>query len=289
METGVASTAGRWRALYALRVIHPFPTLANVLAVALFAVIARHGLPSVDQIGRLLATMFCVQSAIGAANDATDVQIDRLSKPYKPIVAGALSRRAAVGVAVMSGVSASILAATFGLNAWLLAMAGLGCGLAYDAGLKRTRFSVVPYILALPLLPLWVWVALDRYTRGLLWVYPFGILIGVALYLGNTAPDIAADSAAGVAGTAHRLGLRRTLVGAWSCLALTLLLGPLLAPVAGYRTVLVAVAAGAAALCLVPAVVLSWGRPGAGRLRTSWGLMIGASLIFALGWLAAAP
>jgi len=42
-------------------------------------------------------------------------------------------------------------------------MAGMACGLAYDLGLKRTRFSVVPYLIALPLLPLWVWTALGRF------------------------------------------------------------------------------------------------------------------------------
>ena len=288
MTTGAVSRSGRWRALYALRVIHPLPTVANALSVGMFALIARHGRPPIGSLLVLLATIFLIQGSIGAANDAFDVDLDRLSKPYKPIVAGAISRRAAVVVAVISAIAACAIASSFGLAAWLLAMTGLACGITYDAGLKSTRFSVLAYVLAMPLLPLWVWVALDRFSLGLLWVYPFGILIGISLYLGNTAPDIASDTAAGIAGTAHRIGLARTLICAWGCLGLTLGLGPILAGVAGLNTGLVAATSAGASLWLVAAVLVSVRNTDPARLRISWVLTIASSLIFALGWLTAA-
>ena len=81
MTTGAVSRSGRWRALYALRVIHPLPTVANALSVGMFALIARHGRPPIGSLLVLLATIFLIQGSIGAANDAFDVDLDRLSKP----------------------------------------------------------------------------------------------------------------------------------------------------------------------------------------------------------------
>lgn len=285
--------AGRVRGLprlaRAARVIHPFPTLANVLATGLFALIAAHGRPPAGRTALLLATMFCIQCAIGATNDARDVELDRASKPWKPIVAGALGRGSAWVIAGTAAIAACLLATRFGPAGWALALAGLACGLAYDLGLKRSRFSVVTYLIALPLLPLWVWVALDRFSAGLLWEYPLGALIGVSLYLGNTAPDIAADAAAGVAGAAHRLGLRRTLLGAWGALALAIGAGLGLAPVAGYELRLVAAGGGVGLLCLAAAVALSLRGGGREALLRAWALLIAGGLAFGLGWLAAAP
>ncbi len=280
---------GPRKILRAVRVIHPFPTLANVVAVFLFAVVAWRGLPPWGPLLRLLFIMLCIQSAIGAANDAFDVDLDRRTKPWKPIVAGALSRRSATAFAAGASVVACVVAATFGLGPWLAAMGGLACGLAYDAGLKRTPFSVVTYLLALPLLPLWVWSALRRLTPGLLWEYPLGILVGVALYLGNTAPDVEGDAAAGVTGAAHRLGTRGSLFGGWLALALALAFGPIVAVAAGYQTGRVIVAALLAAALLAIAIALYLFRPGSAVMRIGWGLMIGASLVFALGWLASVP
>jgi 4-hydroxybenzoate polyprenyltransferase len=279
---------GFGRALSAARVIHPFPTLANVLATALFAAIAVRGVPESGRLVRLLIVMLCLQSAIGAANDAVDVELDRRTKPWKPIVAGALSRRAAWLVAFSALAIGSLLALTFGAGGWTLAMAGLACGLAYDLGLKRTPWSVVTYVVALPLLPLWVWTSLGRFSPALLWEYPLGALLGVALYLGNSAPDIAADTQAGVRGAAHLLGERGALLGSWLALALAVVGGLILAPLAGYATGPVAVGGTVALLALVTAIAVS--RPGdAAALLRAWGLLIAASLAFGIGWLAAAP
>lgn len=294
MESRVApgdppALRGARKFLRAGRVIHPFPTLANVVAIALFAVVAWHGLPPWRSLLKLSLAMLCIQSAIGAANDAFDVELDRLAKPWKPIVAGALSRRAAVVIAALTALAGSIICASLGAGAWLSGMGGLACGLAYDAGLKRTRFSVVTYVVALPLLPVWVWTALGRMTPRLLWEYPLGVLIGCALYLGNTAPDVAGDAAAGVQGAAHRLGTRGALFAGWASLALALVLGLMLSAPAGYETAKVVVAAAIAAVLLILAVAISLARPRPATMRVGWGFMIGASLVFAVGWLGSAP
>ena len=48
------------------------------------------------------------------------------------------------------------------------------------------------------------------------WLLPLGSLIGIALHLANTLPDIDGDAAHGVEGLAHRLGRRRSTCIAWA-------------------------------------------------------------------------
>lgn len=277
----------RWAV--ALRVVHPFPTLANVVTVALFAALAARGAPPAAALLRLLATMLLIQSAIGAANDAFDVELDRTTKPWKPIVAGALSRRAAALLSAIAALAACGLAATFGFAGWALAMAGLACGLVYDAGLKRTPLSLLTYLLALPLLPLWIWVALDRFSAALLWEYPLALLVGASLYLGNSAPDVEDDLAAGVHGLAHRLGRRGALLAGWGALGLALVLALPLAALAGYDLAVVLSGVTAGALLLGAAALLALRQPSAAGLRASWAVLVAAVVLFAFGWLAGAP
>ena len=275
----------RW--LRAARVIHPFPTLANALAVCLFAAVAVRAAPPIGPTARLVLAMLLLQCAIGAANDVADADLDRATKPQKPIASGALSTQQAWLIALVCALVGLALAATFGLTSWLLALAGLSCGLAYDLRLKRTAWSVVPYLIALPLLPLWVWVSLGRFRAGLLAEYPLGVLIGFALYLGNTAPDIAADSAAGVRGAAHRLGLLRTLRLAWTAQAAAILLGTAFALAGNYRSIPLLPASALALLLLVIAIIVARPRTQLALVRV-WGVLIASSLLFALGWLASA-
>src|SRR5579884_4320594 len=251
VSIGAARLRGVRRALVALRVVHPFPTLANALATLLMGLIASRGSAPAGRLLLIALTMLAIQCAIGATNDAVDAPLDAASKPWKPIVAGALSRRAAAVVAMLAALVGMLLAATAGPAAGALAVLGLACGIAYDLRLKRSPLAPLPYLLAFVLYPLWVWTALGRFTAALLWEAPLALLLGAALYLGNTAPDLAADQAAGVRGLAHRLGLRRTLVLCWLGFAVALGAATPIAALAGYRIELVA---GASAFAAAPSV-----------------------------------
>ena len=229
---GIARTPPR--ALHALRIIHPFPTLLNVAATLGLAVVAAGGLPDLILLLRLLAVMFLAQSCIGATNDLCDRELDARSKPYKPLVAGTITPLGATIVACVCGVGALIIASTISAPSLALAALGLACGLAYDVALKRSALSALPFMIAIPTLPLWVWVSLDVWESVLYWLIPLGALLGLSLHLVNTLPDIASDEAAGVRGLAHRLGERTATVIAWGSFALALLLAVAIAPVVGY-------------------------------------------------------
>ena len=147
----------------------------------------------------MLLVMLCAQSAIGVTNDYCDRDLDAASKPWKPIVAGVVRPRDALILAGLLIVAAAALAATLGLGSFGLAMLGMGCGLAYDVRLKRTIWSALPFMVAIPVLPAWVWLTLGAWEAVLWWLLPLGALIGLALHLANTLPDIDADAAYGIA------------------------------------------------------------------------------------------
>ena len=113
----------------------------------------------------------------------------------------------------------------FGLLPFGLLAAGTGLGIAYDLWFKRTAWSWLPYLLALPLLPIWVFASLGKPEPRLLLLYPLGALATAGVHFAQSLPDVAIDRAAGLPTATSRLGQRLTFVVAW----LTTLSAPLLA------------------------------------------------------------
>jgi 4-hydroxybenzoate polyprenyltransferase len=278
---------GRIGRLRATRVIHPFPTLLTVAATAGLAFVAARGAPQASVLLRLLLVMLFAQSAIGVTNDYCDRDLDAATKPWKPIAAGFVRADMAARAAVVLVVAALVLAATLGPGGFALAALGLACGLAYDIRLKRTAFSAVPYMVAIPVLPLWVWLTLGEWRPALWWLLPLGALLGLALHLANTAPDIDGDAAQGVRGLAHRLGPRRSMAAGWIAFAAAIVLSFVIAPLAGYDPVPYALALTAAIACMASSIGLYALRRDALSLRFGFGAIAVGSAVLAIGWLAA--
>src|SRR6266545_1546128 len=158
------------------------------IGLAFGVVAGRHHL----QPGRLalLAGLLATnQYAAGALNDAIDVERDVGAgrAADKPIPSGAISRRAVTVLALASG---------------------LACAWSYDLWLKGTAASVLPFAIALPLVPLFGYGAAGRFPPVLWWAWPIGALAAVAVHLADSLPDVESDRAAGVHGLAPRLGVR---------------------------------------------------------------------------------
>jgi len=273
------------RAIRTARLIHPFPTLLNVGATGGLACIAVRGMPEASILVRLMLVMLFAQSAIGAANDVIDRELDAATKVWKPVASGVVPARVASMLAVSLAAGALALAATLGVGSAALAALGLGCGLAYDIRLKRTPLSALPYMVAIPTLPAWVWVTLDRWQPELWWLLPLGSLIGVALHMANTLPDLEGDRAAGVKGLPHRLGLGRSLSLAWAAFAAALVLSLVLAPLLRYdwRWYAPALALGCGALAGSGLAFALRREPWS--LQFGWGALSLASVALAAGWL----
>jgi 4-hydroxybenzoate polyprenyltransferase len=210
---------------------HLAPVLVVELATAAFAVIAWGGVPPAHLLGSLLLAMLGGQLAIGATNELVDLPFDAAGKPWKPLPSGDVPIRGAQAMVVIGLIVMVAFGWRFGIFALALLAAGTALGIAYDLWFKRTAWSWLPYFLALPLLPIWVFASLGKPEPKLLLLYPLGALATVGVHLAQALPDVAIDRAAGLPTATTRLGQRLTFVVAW----LTTLTAPVLAWLAAWR------------------------------------------------------
>jgi 4-hydroxybenzoate polyprenyltransferase len=237
---------------------HAGPTVAVTLVATLLGVTAGVGAPRVVL---LCAAVLAGQASIGWSNDWLDADRDRaVARGDKPVVQGevgpALLRRAALAAAA----AAVVLSLALGWLPGVLLLVLVASGWAYNAGLKRTAASVVPYCTGFGALPAGVVAAAAGGPVAPWWLVGAGAALGAAAHLANVAPDLEEDLATGVRGLPHRLGPRVSAVTGALVLggaSLLLVLGPAGAPgPTGWAALAVA----------VPALVVA-ALSGAGRWR----------------------
>lgn len=194
---------------------HLVPVIIVELATVGFALIAWNGLPPIGLLSRLLLAMLGGQLAIGAINEIVDFPDDAIGKPRKPLPSGDVSMRGArtvvgLGLGLMVAFGLSLGPVSFGLLAL-----GTGMGISYDLWFKRSSWSWLPYFIALPLLPIWVFVTLGWPDARLLLLYPMGALAAIGVHLAQALPDVEIDRAAGMRTPTSRLGAPTTFALAW--------------------------------------------------------------------------
>jgi 4-hydroxybenzoate polyprenyltransferase len=230
-----------------VRACHPDACVA-VAAVAVLLAIATGG--SAAQVALVGAAVFVGQLCIGWLNDYLDSARDVVAgRTGKPIVAGRVSRRAVGLAAVVAGVCCVPLSLSVGLVAGAVHLVAVALALAYDAWLKSTAVSVVPYLVSFGLLP--VFVVLAESHRLNWWLPTAGALLGAGAHFANVLPDLDDDAATGVRGLPHRLGAARSR-------------------------------AAAALLLLTATVVLAFNAPVPGEF--AWGVPVLAAVILAAGF-----
>jgi 4-hydroxybenzoate polyprenyltransferase len=205
--------------LAAIRSVHPFPSvLVATLTVAIIPLAHRDA--PVSRYLTLGLGMLFYQFALGLLNDVIDLPDDRRTKPWKPLARGLIPVRLAAVIAVGFALAALTMTVRLPNHAWAIGAAGFACGVSYDLHFKRTRFSWLPYAIALPLVPIWVYTA-SSVWRPMLWgTLPLGILLGFALQLANQAPDITGDGRSDFPGLLGERNARRLSVLAFAVAAL---------------------------------------------------------------------
>jgi 4-hydroxybenzoate polyprenyltransferase len=134
-----------------LKTLRPHQWVKN-LFVAAPLIFAKHLTDAESLVRAAVATLaFCALSgAVYAFNDVRDVEADRAhpTKRHRPVASGALSRRAALGIA--GGLAAAALAAGIWLGPWfaLCAAVYLAVNTGYSLGLKQVAFVDVGLIAA---------------------------------------------------------------------------------------------------------------------------------------------
>lgn len=149
------------------------------------------------------------QLSVGWSNDWMDRDRDvRAGRPDKPVALGELPAGVARGAALTAAAAAVPLSLAMGLRAGVAHLVAVAAAWAYNARLKATALSFLPYALAFGLVPSIVTLGLPSGSFSPWWATAAGVLLGVGAHLANALPDLADDVAAGVRGLPHRLGAR---------------------------------------------------------------------------------
>ena len=146
------------------------------------------------------------QLAIGWHNDWTDAERDRRSgRTDKPIPNGEIARDVVRTAAVIAGISCVPVSLANGSRAGLSHLAAVASAIAYNARLKATPASFVPYGLSFSLLPIFVHQSRNTATAPPWWAPSAAGTLGVAAHLLNVLPDRDLDRSTGVLGLPQRL------------------------------------------------------------------------------------
>ena len=194
-----------------VRASHPEPTVAVTAIATALAVSSGLGARSLY----VTAAFLTGQLSVGWSNDWIDAARDaRNGRTDKPVGQGRLTV-GAVRTAAMVALGLCVpLSLAMGLGAGLLHLAAVAAAWSYNARLKATALSFLPYALAFGAVPSIVVLALPGAAVAPAWATAAGALLGVGAHLCNALPDLEEDLAQGVRGLPHRLGPRRSAAGA---------------------------------------------------------------------------
>ncbi len=194
------------------RAAHPLPTAAVTAVSVLLAAVAGNGVATCVL---LAVAVFAGQLTVGWSNDLLDAAADAdVGRYSKPLAAGELSPRLVAGClagAVLTTVVVSLAVGWRPGSAYLFAV---GCGWLYNAWLKGSWLSWLPYSVAFAALPVVATLALPRPRWPAGWVLAAACLLGAVVNLTNTLPELADQHPRHYRGLPDRIGSRPSLVSA---------------------------------------------------------------------------
>lgn len=156
---------------------------------------------------QVAAAILAGQCVVGWSNDLIDSKLDREAiRIKKPLVAGSITEstlKISIGIALGLALVLSLIG-PLGVIGTLLHFLGLLSATTYNLGLKKTAFSVVPYMVSFGTMPWAIYLANENQPP--MWLYLDFILISSAFHFLNVVKDLEVDLAQGVMGLPQRLG-----------------------------------------------------------------------------------
>ena len=147
------------------------------------------------------------QCVVGWTNDLLDSKLDRAAnRNKKPMVAGLVddfTLKQWIAIALGFALFLSLIG-PLGVKGTLVHFLGLLSATAYNFRLKKTIFSVVPYIVSFGAMPWAIYLA--NGNQPPMWLYLDFILISSAFHFLNVVKDLEVDISQGVMGLPQRLG-----------------------------------------------------------------------------------
>lgn len=240
--------------------------------------VTDHGGADPVALGLYLGAVLSTQLSIALHNNWCDREADAIAKPWRHLPRGALDPSFVLFTAVALLILGLALSWLLGPAVFQLVAAGTACGFLYNAWLKRTAFSWLPFAIALPTLAMCSLLVAQRLDGFPYALYLIGAPLVLAIHLGDSIPDIEGDRVVGSGGLAVALGRRRALLACWSGMLSAIAIASLLRPFAIPPGPLVALS-----LALLAGAVIVSTR----SLRAQWYLLVASAIAVALDWLAA--
>ena len=203
-----------------VELLHLPPIAMVLLAATGFMAAAVRGRPPLGRLIPFLAALLLTQLAISIHNDYCDRALDTQAKPWRALPRGLLTPGGALAATAVLTALGLLAAVPLGPKLVLLVATGTAAGFLYNARLKRTAWSWLPFWVALPMLVLAAFVTVDRFDPKLWQVYMIGAPLVGAVSIADSLADIESDSALGVRGLAQRLGPRRARFACWGMMLL---------------------------------------------------------------------
>jgi 4-hydroxybenzoate polyprenyltransferase len=271
------------RVLALVRAGHPGPSLAISALIALLAAqAAPHG---AGPVALVIPAVVAGQFSIGWSNDFFDAGRDATAqRGDKPVVTGAVSRRAVAAAGVAALAASLALGLAIGVAAGLVNAVMMAAGWAYNAGLKSTLASGLTYLIGFGLIPAFAAATLPGHPAPRPVTVAAAAMLGLGGHFANVLPDLAGDEATGVRGLPQRVAAASGPAAVrLTALAALLLASGLLVLASGGPRHWLALAGLAAAICC--AVI---GVRGSGRLPFAAAIGIAAIdvALFAVGGVA---
>ena len=270
MATISALTITTSTAVGLLRASHAPPAIAVTAIATALAVSVGRGVG----VAAVTSAVAAGQLAVGWSNDYIDRDRDRLtSRVGKPIVAGQVPASTVRRAAIVALVACMPLSLLSGWRAGLLHVAAVAAALTYNAWLKSTLASPVPYAVAFAILPGFVTLGLPGHPLPPSWAVVAAAMLGCGAHFINTLGDLDDDIRMGVLGLPQRLGRSTSLAVGASLLAAAvavLVFGPRGRPGAAVIVLF------AVAMLLVLGVVVS---ARSKYVRIAWPLTLSTALI----------
>jgi 4-hydroxybenzoate polyprenyltransferase len=153
--------------------------------------------------------MLAGQLSVGLSNDWIDAERDAaVGRKDKPIALGLISAIEVRNAALASAGLMIVLAIPLGWLAEFVLIVAVGAAWLYNAWLKKSVFSIVPYLFGFGALPAIATLSRQPPAAPALWALGVGALLGAAGHFANTLPDLDDDATTGVRGLPQMLGRR---------------------------------------------------------------------------------
>ena len=269
---------------------HPGPVLFHTIAVTALAFLALWPHLSWSIFTLIITAHLAMQLSIATFNDYCDRQRDALGKKNKPIVAGLVRPREALIATFFLMFIMVLLLILLNPLALLVSLLYLAFGQGYNLGLKATPLSGIVFALAIPLIPVYAFVSAERFVPLVFWQIPVAALMGVAINLANSLPDIQEDTASRTRTLAVALGERGSFIACSLLLILAAIVTVVLAITGLVPAHLWLLLITVLSVSLVVGVLflLFGAQKSSGAYKTYFYLMVLLCLVLAGGWLTSA-